>query len=189
MSQSLSRQDIIRGLAELAEDLVARGISADIYIIGGAALVLRYFDRRLTSDVDLRAMDFEKIRPSAEAVALRHDWDFDWINNAATQFVPSLGKAVTWETIYARAGVTFNVTTPEVMLVMKLAASRTGRDDADIANLLAITGFDNQKDVEEIFEEYFPGDVLPQKALRMINALLDRGLPEVPDTPNPPHFM
>ena len=80
MSQSLSRQDIIGGLAELAKDFVSRGVAADIYIIGGAALVLRYFDRRLTSDVDLRAMDFELIRPSAEAVALRHDWEPDWIN-------------------------------------------------------------------------------------------------------------
>jgi hypothetical protein len=42
MSQSLSRQDIIGGLAELAKDLVSRGVAADIYIIGGAALVLRY---------------------------------------------------------------------------------------------------------------------------------------------------
>jgi hypothetical protein len=188
MSQSLSRQDIIGGLAELAKDLVSRGVAADIYIIGGAALVLRYFDRRLTSDVDLRAMDFELIKPSAEAVALRHDWEPDWINNAATQFVPSLGKAVTWETIYATEGVTFNVTSPEVMLVMKLAASRTGRDDADIANLLAVTGFTHVEELEELFEEYFPGDVLPHKALRMIHALLDSGLPAVPPTPDPPRF-
>lgn len=89
MTQSLSREDIIRGLKELAADLNGRGISADVFIIGGAALVLRYFDRRLTSDVDLRSMNFELIKPSAEAVADKNGWDPDWINNAATQFVPS----------------------------------------------------------------------------------------------------
>ena len=78
------------------------------------------------------------------------------------------------------------MTTPEVMLVMKLAASRTGRDDQDIANLLAITGFTTLVELEELYEEYFPGDVLPQKALRMINSIFESGLPEVPETPLPP---
>jgi predicted nucleotidyltransferase len=63
MTQSLNRDDIIRGLRELADDLINRGVSAEIFIIGGAALALRYFDRRLTSDVDLRSMDFDLIRP------------------------------------------------------------------------------------------------------------------------------
>jgi hypothetical protein len=185
MTQSLAREDIIRGLKELAKDLNKRGVSADIYIIGGAALVLRYFDRRLTVDVDLRAMDFDVIRPSAEHVADINGWDPDWINNAATQFVPSLGKDVTWETIYEFGGISFKVTTPEVMLVMKLAASRTGRDDQDIANLLAITGLGSVEELELLFEEYFPGDVLPYKALRMIDSLLEGGLPQPPERPEP----
>lgn len=185
MSQSLSREDIIRGLKDLADDLNKREVSADIYVIGGAALVLRYFDRRLTVDVDLRAFDFDLIRPSAESVAETNGWDPDWINNAATQFVPSLGKDVTWETIYEQQGISFKVTTPEVMLVMKLAASRTGRDDRDIANLLAITGLTTIEDLEELYEDYFPGDVLPHKALRMIDSLLEGGLPEPPNRPKP----
>lgn len=185
MTQSLAREDIIRGLKELADDLNQRGISADIYIIGGAALVLRYFDRRLTVDVDLRALNFDVIRPSAERVADSNGWDPDWINNAATQFVPSLGKDITWETIYEQGEVSFKVTSPEVMLVMKLAASRTGRDDQDIANLLAITGLSSVAELEELFEQYFPGDVLPHKALRMIHALLETGIPEPPVRPEP----
>jgi hypothetical protein len=124
--------------------------------------------------------------PSAEAVADQNSWDPDWINNAATQFVPSLGKNVSWETLYENQGVSFKVTTPEVMLVMKLAASRTGRDDEDIAQLLAITGLTTKEELEILFEEYFPGDVLPQKALRMIDSLLNTGLPGAPVTPPPP---
>lgn len=185
MAQSLSREDIIRGLKELADDLNRRGITADIYIIGGAALVLRYFDRRLTVDVDLRAHNFDLIRPSAEIVAELNGWDPDWINNAATQFVPSLGKDVTWETVYQQHGISFKVTTPEVMLMMKLAASRTGRDDQDIANLLAITGLTTVDELSELFELYYPGDVLPHKALRMIDALLEGGLPDPPERPAP----
>ena len=186
MTQSLTRDDIIQGLKELAADLVRRGVTANIYIIGGAALVVRYFDRRLTVDVDLRSMDFDIIRPSAEAVAVAHDWDDDWINNAATQFVPTLGKEVIWETLYEIQGVSFKVTSAEVMLVMKLAASRTGRDDQDIANLLAITGFTTVAELEELFEEYFPGDVLPNKAIRMVESLFAQGIPSTPPSPPDP---
>lgn len=188
MKPTLSREDIIRGLSELVSELSNNETSVDIYVIGGAALSLRYFDRRLTSDIDLRARDFSLLEAAAQTVAARNGWDNDWLNAAATQFVPSLGANVAWECLFESEGVRIFVASPEAMLVMKLAASRIGRDDADIANLLAITGLTDLQSIEELFEDYFPGDVLPQKAYRILNKIFEIGIPDVPVEPCRPEF-
>lgn len=86
----LSRNDIIQGLTELVAELKHNNISTDLYLVGGAALVLKYFDRRLTSDVDLRSANFAEVQSAVETIALRHGWDSDWVNNAASIFVPIL---------------------------------------------------------------------------------------------------
>lgn len=184
----LSRNDIIQGLTELVAELKHNNISTDLYLVGGAALVLKYFDRRLTSDVDLRSANFAEVQSAVETIALRHGWDSDWVNNAASIFVPTLGTDVVWEKIFDDGNVTVSVASPEALLAMKLAASRTGRDDDDIAQLLSITGLTNLVEIEELFEEYFPGDVLPMKAYKLLEKIFEVGIPNPPQSPPPPQF-
>lgn len=189
MATTLSRDDIIRGLSEFIRELTINNVATDIYIIGGAALSLRYFDRRLTADIDVSARDFSILAAAAETVAKKNSWEKDWLNSAATQFVPSLGANVSWECLHESLGIRIFVPSPEAMLVMKLAASRLGRDDADIAHLLAITSLTDLQSIEELFESYFPGDVLPQKAYRILNKIFEIGVPEVPREPGKPKFF
>jgi hypothetical protein len=51
-SDRLDRDDLIRGINQVIEKLRAAGQPAGIRIVGGAALALRYFDRRTTTDID-----------------------------------------------------------------------------------------------------------------------------------------
>lgn len=71
---------------------------------------------------------------------------------------------------------------------MKLRASRSGRDDDDIANLLALCGVSDELEAAELYESYYPGEVLPDKALRMLDAIFTQGLPDVPEEPPRPDF-
>lgn len=52
MGDSLDRDDIISGLRDLVGELHTAGEVAGIRLVGGAALVIRYFDRRATGDLD-----------------------------------------------------------------------------------------------------------------------------------------
>lgn len=47
----LDRDDLIRGINAVIAKLRDAGEPAGIRIVGGAALALRYFDRRTTSDI------------------------------------------------------------------------------------------------------------------------------------------
>lgn len=69
---------------------------------------------------------------------------------------------------------------------MKLNASRPGRDVQDIANLLAICGVADVQSAEDLLSEFYPGDGLPDKAVRLLGPIFERGLPIVPETPPAP---
>lgn len=188
MQNKLSRDDIILGIKELSVRAQSRGINSDIYVVGGAALALNYFDRDATVDIDARVNKWDLLRPIVEEIAEEYNWGPDWFNVAATQFVPSLGKEAEWIKLYSSGGVNVYVASAEVLLMMKLAASRRGRDYRDSELLMATTGLTNRKQLEDLFEAYFPGDVLPAKATRMLDDIYNRGISQAPTPPLPPVF-
>lgn len=185
---SLTRDDIITGLRELIEELRAAGEVAGIRLVGGAALALRYFDRGVTQDLDVlhvRPGSDEAVAAAAARVARRHDWDPAWLNFAVTgaDALPTLGRAVEWETLYDDGGICIQVASQEAMLAMKLRANRPGRDTRDIRLLLALCEICTIEETEEFYEEFYPGDGLTARALSIVTAILAAGPNPAPEAP------
>ena len=104
-------------------------------------------------------------------------------------FIPDYGAVVTeWHTLHDDGTVVIQVASAEAMLVMKLRANRPGRDERDIANLLAICDVTTLDDAETLYESYYPADLLPDRAVRMVERILQVGLPETPKSPPRPDF-
>ncbi|MDJ0322512.1 DUF6036 family nucleotidyltransferase [Cryobacterium sp. PH31-AA6] len=182
----LNRDDLIRGINAVITKLRAAGQPAGIRIVGGAALALRYFDRRTTADVDAHLQPEQPILKAAVEVADENGWPQDWLNSNATMFLPSYGADPGWEVLYANEDITVEVASPRALLAMKLNASRPGRDVQDIANLLAICDVRELNAAEELLNDFFPGDGLPDKALRLLEPIFKQGIPAVPASPPPP---
>ncbi len=68
---------------------------------------------------------------------------------------------------------------------MKLRAARPSRDADDIATLMAILEITTVDEAEAVFEHYFPGELPPDRAYALLEAILRRGLPDAPP-PAPP---
>jgi hypothetical protein len=72
-----------RPSAELGDRLVQRGVIADIYVFGGAAMALAYDARRATRDIDAvfkpHGIVLEEARTVADELGLP-DW---WLNEQA----------------------------------------------------------------------------------------------------------
>jgi hypothetical protein len=66
----LDRDAIIRALRRLAERLAFRGVVADLYVFGGAAMALAYDTRRSTRDIDALVEPHGVVFAEAAAVAL-----------------------------------------------------------------------------------------------------------------------
>lgn len=174
------------GLRQLVVQLRSTGGRSGLRIIGGAALALRYFDRESTVDIDAHPIgDARQVLTAGQLIAKENGWPDDWLNNKAASFIPEYGATpVAWETLYDDGDVVIQVASAEAMLAMKLRANRPGRDDTDIAKLMAICGLSSVAEAEDLFEAYHAAEILPDRAVAMVTRILAVGLPEVP--PQPP---
>jgi hypothetical protein len=181
----LTRDDIIRGLRDLVAEARNTGATGRIHLVGGAALALRYFERRTTSDVDASIAPERELLAASRTVAARNGWDPDWLNTNASMFVP-FAKDPEWETLYEDERVVIRVASPQALLAMKLNAGRRGRDDDDIEALMAICGIADADAAEDLFEEFYPGEVIPDRGQRLLSDILAAGEPSGAPTPPRP---
>lgn len=190
MATVLEREDIIDGLRDLVSELGAAGEVAGIRLVGGAALALRYFERGVTQDLDslhVHPGSDEAVAIAAAIVAERRGWDPSWVNFEVTRAdaIPSLGRPVEWETLYMKDGIVIEVASADALLAMKLRANRPGRDTGDIRQLLALCGIATLPAAEDLYEDFYPGDALPQRAVAMVTSILAEGELPAP-APLPP---
>lgn len=189
MATVLDRESIIDGLRDLIAELRNAGEVAGIRLVGGAALALRYFDRGTTQDLDslhIQPGSDDTVAAAAARVADRRGWDLTWLNFAVEQAdaIPMFGRrAVEWESIYDNDGIVIQVAAKEAMLAMKLRANRPGRDTNDIRQLLRLCEITTLDEAEVMYEDFYPGDALTDRAVGMVMRILEAGLPD--DVPSP----
>lgn len=180
---SLGRDDMIDGLTEVIRRLHDRGAQATIRIVGGAAMMLRYFEeRRITPDIDASIHTDADLSELVREIATQRGWPPDWLNTAAAGFIPFVGPG-NWESIYDDDAISIWVATPACLLAMKLRAARRGRDDEDVAVLLSLLGIGTPDQAERVFEEQYPGELPPDRAYRMLDDIFAIGLPTVAPPP------
>src|SRR5207249_1538599 len=78
---AVPRDEFLDALRSLGEKLHRPATTADIYVFGGAAMVIGYHARPATRDIDaVFAPDTEVLEASAE-VARERKWPRSWLNN------------------------------------------------------------------------------------------------------------
>jgi hypothetical protein len=185
--QTLTRSDVIAGLRELLAELHATSTTARIRIVGGAAIALTlHADRPATVDIDAPIEPAEPVLEAARRVANRNGWRQDWINDAATVFLPSGygDRAVSWNTVYSDGQVLVQVAAPEALLAMKLHAAQTrgNRDAYDLALLLPHCQIETAAEAERIYEAYYPGDAFTSRTTELVRRILATS-PSAPTAP------
>lgn len=124
---TFTRDDLVSGLRDLVAELRSAGEEAGIRLVGGAALALRYFERRTTNDLDslhVQPGSDDAVAAAASRVGDRRGWDAGWFNFAveSADALPSVGRrAVEWETIYDSDGIVIQVASKEALLAMNFA--------------------------------------------------------------------
>ncbi|GAA1059919.1 DUF6036 family nucleotidyltransferase [Agromyces bracchium] len=161
-----------------------------IGIVGGAALALRYFERESTVDIDAHLIgDHDRVLAAGREIAGANGWPDDWLNDRAAGFIPNYGRRATeWETLHDDGRIVIQVASADSLLAMKLRANRPGRDDGDIAKLMVICGIETVDAAEELYEDFYSGEALPDRAVRMVTRILEIGLPGRPEQPPTPEI-
>lgn len=164
-------------LAELGERLAGRGIEGEIYVVGGAAMMLAYDRTRVTRDIDAVGVPQEEIDLEVRAMAADHrDLDSDWLN---ARVLPLLPRGVDGERLQALGGpgLTVNVASPKWMLAMKARAARGRRDLDDIWVLCQILSIRAVDDVWTICHSVWGDVMIRDDVIELVTAdLQTRGL-------------
>lgn len=151
--RDLTRDDLIQLLREVGQALEDEGLTASIYVVGGAAIALTLNSRRVTRDVDAALRDHpEELKETANAVGARHGLAPDWFNSAATMFFSSEPDRDVGE--FSLPGLDISIVSPEHLLAMKIRASR-GKDQADLEHLFNFMGISDPQQAADITNRLF----------------------------------
>lgn len=150
---ALGREDLLALLQELADELAARGASATLFVVGGAAMSIAFDARRSTHDIDAAFEPSREVRAAAAAVAARHSLDEDWLNDGTKGFMPGTdpGASLALDTPSLRVGLA----SAEYLLAMKIQAARVEQDFDDIRTLYDVLGLTTVEEGIEVATRYY----------------------------------
>ena len=165
---NLDRATIESALALLSEKLKAEGVTGEVCIFGGAAMVLAFDARLATRDVDAIFRPVESVRRAAESVARELSLPENWLNDGVKGFVSANQELV--ETGMPKDFSNLRVLRPSAayLLAMKCMAARvsgydTGGDRDDVIFLARHLGFTGAEQVLEIVARYYPPERISAK--------------------------
>jgi nucleotide-binding universal stress UspA family protein len=168
----MDRDEIEAALRELARQLDERGVTARIYLVGGAAMVLAYESRFSTDDVHGSDYPTDEVLAVAAEVAERRGLRPNWLDDSVKVYLPVAGEPE-WRPVIKVGSVEVAVADERTLLAMKMRASRGRRDEADIQFLVGKGQITSVDDALALYEEYFPEDDLPARAIPMLHHALD----------------
>ena len=116
----LSPDDVRRGLEALVDELVERGASTHIRVVGGAAVMIQAGRKSLSRDIDALYSPSSNIDEAIRSVAMTQHWPNTWLNVAVKMYASNYDDDEDWEIHITRAGVTVSVATCKLLLATKL---------------------------------------------------------------------
>lgn len=172
-----TKEQIIELLTDLGARLDARGLEAELYLVGGAAMLLGYDRLAVTRDIDARITPAGAIDEIASAMAVeRGDLPPDWLNAQVAPLLPRVADSRSWE-MFAVPGLSVQVASAEHLLAMKARAGRGPRDLQDVAVLCEILGLTHTRQVWDICNQVWGEDLIRDDIRQATNEfLVSRGL-------------
>jgi hypothetical protein len=158
----LDRTSIERAFRRLGERLARRGVVADIYVFGGAAMALAYDARRATRDIDAVFTPHGVVLDEARLVASELGLPNWWLNEQASVYVAPGGDEEA-PRVFDHPGLRVAAASPEHLLAMKVLAARR-RDSEDIAFLVRHLALPDADAVLRVCEAVFPDEPVPPRA-------------------------
>ncbi|MEV4412244.1 DUF6036 family nucleotidyltransferase [Catellatospora sp. NPDC049609] len=158
----LDRVAIEDAFRRLGERLARRGVVADLYVFGGAAMALAYDARRSTRDIDAVFQPHGVVLDEARAVAGELGLPQWWLNEQASAYVAPGGDPAA-PRVFDHPGLRVSAASPEHLLAMKVLAARR-RDADDIRFLVERLNLTTVEEVLAVCAEVFPDEEVPPRA-------------------------
>jgi hypothetical protein len=168
----MSREDFRNVLDAMADELERRGIRAELFVVGGAAMALAYDARRVTRDLDAVFEPKMALYEVAREIGARFGLGADWLNDGVKGFLP--GADPNASTLFDRPGLAVRIASPPYLFAMKAVAARVERDASDLQILYRLSGFASINEALDSVAAHYPPHLLPPKTEFLLREILDR---------------
>lgn len=173
MSEPLmAREQILDALRRVGQKVYGRGKRADVFIFGGAVMVLAYKARPATRDVDAVFEPDDEVLTAAQEVAAELGLPRYWLNNQGSSYLSEL-RGESNPVILDEPGIRVMGASKELALAMKLGSARREQDTDDIRWLMAELNIVNLDEARSIFARFYPGDELKDRAALLVEDILN----------------
>lgn len=166
----LSKELLLRAFSRLDELLALRSLTADVFVFGGAAIVLGFDARPMTRDVDAVWKPHSAVLQASREVAEQLGLPRWWLNEQASVYLPS-GAQNDGATAFSGRSLRVTTAKPELLLAMKVRAARTG-DRSDILLLANHLGLRTAAEVLGLAESAF-GTSVPDRQRLVVEDLFE----------------
>ena len=177
----LTREQILRALTALSNELGKRGIVGEICIFRGTAMVLAFTARLTTKDVDAIFQPTGTIRELARTIAAQLDLPGNWLNDGVKGFVSAHHETTSGE-LPQFSHLRMTMPVPEYLLAMKCMAARlggaTGEEPSDVSDILFLIRRLNLKSSDEVLDlvgRYYPAARISVKTQYLVESLFEEG--------------
>jgi hypothetical protein len=172
LRSALSKDDILRLLHALNEELQAAGVKGHVQMAGGAVMCLAFDARASTRDVDALFKPSVEVLSAALRVAAREDVRDTWLNDAVKIYVSDRDS---FQPFLELSNLKVSCASADYMLAMKCLAMRIGegyQDEEDVRYLLRNLNIQRYEDAQEILGRYYSLEKFPETALIALRELL-----------------
>lgn len=179
--EKLTRARMIQALNRLGQLAERDGVTVELCLFGGAAMMLAYAARESTKDVDAVVRPTDVAARLARQVAAELDLDESWLNGEVGRFASESGTFTPLEIeeleSAARHHLKITRASAGYLLAMKCLACRPELpghrgDIADLRFLIGKMGIQSIQEVEACLDRFYPRDALSPRARQVIAGLL-----------------
>jgi Nucleotidyltransferase of unknown function (DUF6036) len=165
----LGRAELERAFTALGERLVRRGVVADIFIVGGAAMALAYDAARVTRDVDAMFKPHGIVHEEAVQVADDLGLPRWWLNEQASSYISGKDD-LEKRRVFDHPGLRVMAASPRHIFAMKALAART-RDVDDLRVLADIVGVESAETALQICADFYPDEPVSPRSTAVLREL------------------
>jgi hypothetical protein len=177
-----SKAELERMLSLLNEQLQKNGVTGEVCVVGGAAMILAFGSRESTRDIDALAIAPASVRTAVAQIAEANGFPQNWLNDGAKGFAS--GQSTELKEILKFSHLRVVAPPAEYILAMKCLAARVGLDEHDKEDtkfLIKHIGLRSANAVLEIVEKYYPKERIPAKTQYFIQEVCDEFLSKTKD--------
>jgi hypothetical protein len=169
----LDADAIVAGFETMGTYLRERGVTGEIAIYGGSAILLQFDWRTITQDVDALVSSGGRedlVKDAAAYAGLMHGLPDEWLNNFVGGFTPLTERPEFFSPFGAypadgTPGLRVKLARPEYLCAMKLRALERAdpqdKDFNDAVRLAREAGVTGQEELASMYAAHFPDEDLP----------------------------